>query len=208
MAIGLQLACHANNNGYQGLFIANDQLKKFNEENEKSSQTQVFYLLYKRTDNTIAVKEYHIERYRGSAVLKSPFFKPAKGFSCIIPSHRDSPKQFLRPRFIQLYANFIRKKFNDSVSPERNFGDHMAQLFFYADANALKELNRGFTDRVKNFFKKSKLKPTHPLIVLLRIISLDEAYIIEQSADALFDQTNIFIDQDITLEELKALIKL
>lgn len=162
------------------------------------SEIDVLYVIYKTHNNVLDVKEYRIKRYRGSAVLKNPFFKPQKGYRGIVPFHSDKKE---RPIIIQYFAEYIRKHF--SALSENNHGDMMVQLFFYADADELTECNKSFMEHLKGYFKKPKPKKEHPLFAVLR--DVQSAQIVTTADDASFNYANIFVAQNVTLEDLKTI---
>jgi hypothetical protein len=167
-------------------------------QNDFGLAIEVIYVVYKTHNNTIDVKEYRIRRYRGSAVLKNPFFNPAKGFHGIVPSRGDKTE---RPAIIQQFAEFIRNHF--SAQSETNHGNRMVKLFFYAEADELAEYNKGFVEHVKGYFKKPKPKKEHPLLAALR--DMQKTKITVGESDAPFNSTNVFVAQNVTLEDLKAI---
>ncbi len=162
------------------------------EQNAFVPKTNALYVLYKANDGVIDVKEYCIRRYPGSAALKNPFFKPEKGF-------RGNKAE--RPLIIQQFAEYIRGHF--SALSENHHGNMMVQLFFYADADELAYYNKSFKERVRTFFKGSATKPEHALIATLRNVQGTQITVVQN--DTPFNQANIFVAQNVTLEDLKSI---
>jgi hypothetical protein len=168
------------------------------EQSTLGPNTDAIYVIYKKNNGALDVKEYRIQRYRGSAVLKNPFFTPEKGYQGIV-QFRGDKKQ--RPVVIQQFAEYIRNHF--SALSENNHGDRMVQLFFYADVDELAHYNKSFKKRVREFFKGPAPRKKHPLIAALRNIQGIDACDIKDGAP--FDYTNVFVAQEVTLENLKTI---
>lgn len=152
--------------------------------------TRSVYVLQKDENNSIDAQEFIILRYAKSVIYKSLYFSPPRGFRCI---QQDAAiKEPVHP-FIEQYRVFINKG-------HKNF----ARLFFYADAAQVATKEPWYKAL---FSSKSVQKQLHPLITKLQdikstpVIRPDEQWH-NQSQGSEFDKTDIFVDKNISLEEL------
>jgi hypothetical protein len=200
--------------GYRPLIIKTQKsFVEFTKRKKMPAKKEgMLYILQSDSNGSIEVKEFILHRF---FVFKIKRQEPTPGFHQIVLSDASIKISQRRPPLIEQYAEFIKNKYK---GPKYEYTTIFKELF-YADANELakipqsekKQESTGIWNYVSSFFvhkdreKVTLPQPKKPLLMVLKQLKSEPAvdYKMKTMNNSAFEHTNIFVDDNVTLEQLR-----